>query len=306
MGKISIRPRLDSKDLLALDEYRFTQWMDDLSLDRRFIRAATRDYLSTALPLGHLLFSFAPDLDGLSQIDRYMSESLAERRSVITSVMSRIGFEEVQQDGPIRRHLRVPLFHLNSPTVKASRVTYTGGRTEESQTEWTVGIYGSGGGATQFLKYTETEEFSASDGERKRVFLPVDVNVWKITRLQRGQSPLTELKTEVPKWRKGPKYAPGVALVSPTQPPDEPDPGDYGVVYPLSDDVPDNISRYSREWTKGGAFTEQLGIEAYGTQAGIRASVSRERSLALTFSLPGGRNYRLRSIKGGDGLCWSE
>ncbi len=82
--------------------------------------------------------------------------------------------------------------------------------------------------------------------ERKRIFLPVTVEVWKITVHQKDREPFTHLKVQMPKTHTGVRYLTGVGLTPSTEPPDEPDPTDLGSEFPLAGDTTGLPSMRSR------------------------------------------------------------
>ncbi|MFD9411667.1 hypothetical protein ACFWBN_32280 [Streptomyces sp. NPDC059989] len=95
--------------------------------------------------------------------------------------------------------------------------------------------------------------------------------------------------------------APGGLLLAPE---DLPAPGRLVQTYPLAGYAADVPAEYEYVYEQERVSKLQIGVEAGGAKLAITGTSSMRSAVTLTYTLAGGRDYRLCRLADADGLLW--
>lgn len=148
-------------------------------------------------------------------------------------------------------------------------------------------------------------EFSSEAGACKLVCLPVTFRL-TLLGLYRGDTLLRNvLKVEPSPKHENEIMNEGVKLQKKGDcRPDRCSISEFSQVYPLSNNPPSNLSKYTKQWRSQTEHRFSTGVNAFNLEGSCRATVRCETTITLTFDLPGGHDYRMFQLKEPDGLVW--
>lgn len=269
-------------DAASRSEVRFRQALDDLQL--------TDDVIEDDLRLYR---------------DKVMSAAAAgdsrRARSQLAKIVRRRR-RKVEKTGTAR--VDIPLFKLHSPSVPGSKVTWQESTAETRGGSWSVTIFGIGMGADQTLTVIYEDKYSNFGGEYDLIYATVTMR-WRLVSLsqrgKRGASSPPTLEAEVDESVRRHPLGKGVRRLSD----DELDDDMNSVLDPP-------LATYAVQtpnpWTRGYKWREatelevRVGISQLGVSGAVRASVRPQRTVNLTFELPGGHEYELLGLAKAPGI----
>lgn len=202
--------------------------------------------------------------------------------------------------------VEVPLFLLAAPGVPDSAVEYEVETSDTFELGWTVTIFGTGIGPKGTVTLTDTGTFTSEGTERQMVFLPVSLDVEKISYIEHNKKVGEGFRT-TPLLSTGQvHHSEGLRMIE--SEPEGPLTA-FGArdEFPLHDAVSGSKAQFKRklDGTLSGGL--EIGFKAFGCDFSVKASATRARSHTLTYTLPGGHLYACERIRGphlADGLRW--
>jgi hypothetical protein len=211
-------------------------------------------------------------------------------------------YEEVQHT---EKKIDIPIFKFHSPNVENSKVTYETVVKTTATESWSVTILGFGTGNSQVFRLVNTSEFSSEAGECRLVRLPVTLQLTWLNLYQRNKFLRKVLRVEPsPKYENEIMNAGVKPLAEAVCQPDLCSIFKTSQVYPLAEELPNKISKYSQKWDSETEKGFSAGVEAFNLKGQCQARVRRETGITLTICLPGGHDYRMFRLKEPDGLVW--
>jgi hypothetical protein len=230
------------------------------------------------------------------------NEKKADWKTRFLNLFKPYSYEEMQH---IDREIDIPIFRLHSPRTKTSKVTYSQATSVDEPDAWSIMIIGFGTGDSQVFHLENTNEFSSVAGACKLVRLPVKLRL-TLLQVYRGNQffnnilkvePSPEHKNEI--MNEGVKPLPDIACKI-----EKCSKIGKSEVFPLAEDLPNNLSRYTRTLSSESEQGFSAEVGAFNMKGICRATVRRKAAITLTFELPGGFDYRLFHVEEPDGIIW--
>ena len=265
-------------------------WKDEILTDRESL---PRRFTPLRLAPGPAA-TYGRELSRLSTAGEPYAELAARARQLFSQ------WDLVGQEIEIVQVL-VPLFRLHSPQVSGASVRYSEGHEEEAKSGWLVRIPGLGTGKTKTLNVKYRNEYVSAAGECKEVFVPVKIRVFDVTIYENGivigQGTSTEA---VGRPRDTALRGRGVRSFSATECAKR-HPREEGLCEPflLAGDSGGGSSNFERSWSLNVARIVSLELHALGVGVQPIASIRRTRQIQLSYTLPGGHDYRSWLASGG-------
>jgi hypothetical protein len=198
---------------------------------------------------------------------------------------------------PVKLHL--PLFLLSAPSAIGCTAEFTTSTNQSNTLGWSVKIGGMGVGSEADVTITTSASFEASTGQKKLIFLPVNVVVETIV-VARGGSKIRSHRIDLAGLRDQ-RNAPGAMLLDAEA---KPALGDRVQTYPLANDSSDSTATYVYRYVQGPASNIKIGIPIQGIDVGLTSSTKMESAVEITFKLRSGIDYQLFRTAQGDGVLW--
>jgi len=110
------------------------------------------------------------------------------RETALDRFKALIGLRESLVVATEHRDLDVPLFMLAAPPVLGAKVAYSELVSNHLDPSWSISAPGSGTGARRSLTASASSEFTAADGDRQLIFLPVTYEVAEIEVRSNGKT----------------------------------------------------------------------------------------------------------------------
>jgi hypothetical protein len=167
--------------------------------------------------------------------------------------------------------------------------------------QWSLAFKGVGGGSKAEIKTSLRAVFSASAGERKRVFLDVPVRITRVFELKNGALRPTDLVAAEPeRKRAAPMRFPGIESI----PAKQPELAGHLAPFPVAGDKSPDVAifEYGYEETRDVSASVQHSLR--GVNVGVSASVGVTCSVKLTMELAAGHDYDLYATANGHGIGW--
>ena len=230
-----------------------------------------------------------------------LQEMITERESVLNRLRRWFTGREFIVEAREERGLRIPVFVVGAADVVGCTATVSMRREHHADLEWGVTIAGTGlaGGASLSLSSSAT--FGAASGEVKAVFVTVVVPVERVTVLEDGRRIGEGCRIDAAALRVSGEFEIAVKRLAAEA---VPSPGRLAKRYPLAGDVPGAIATYDYAYTVSHSRTVSLGVQAFGADLHVNASVAPSRSVTVTYELIGGSDYELHELAEGCGLVW--
>ncbi len=194
--------------------------------------------------------------------------------------------------------LKLPLFVLAAPGTKGAKVGFEASTSQGRSLDWSISVAGTGLGGEATVTTEVSIDFEANAGEAKLVFLPVTVTVEK---LQTDDGRITTQVSVMDVREQAP--VPGLLLLAPTA---RPPAGVLRQTYPVSGDTTGALATYGYRYRKTRAHSLSIGVKAFGADLSVKCATSMDASVALSFNLPGGHDYKLYAPANGDGVLWGD
>jgi len=237
--------------------------------------------------------------------DTWAALSTQEKTDWKTRFLTFFGLYKCELLEQTELKIDIPIFRLHSPAVEKSKVTFEMAHTDTTADAWSVTVMGCGTGHSQEFRLTNKSEFSSEGGDCKLVCLPVTLRLTRLNLYRRGNYLRTVLRVEPsPDYRReimnegvrpqpaGACLPASCAIIAPAQ------------VYPLADESPRSLAKYTRQWESEAKKEFSAGVEALGLKGLCQATVRRRSAITLTIHLPGGHDYRMYPLQEPDGLVW--
>ena len=198
--------------------------------------------------------------------------------------------------------LRLQLFVLTAHPTPGCVSTYKTTTDQSRKLRWSITICGTGLSSEATVSTSVSSTLTALAGQAVLVFLPVTVAVEQVrvvgrdgTTLGSGQridvSPIEEQRP-----------VPGGRLLDAGG---LPAPGSPVQTYLLAGYPTGSTAEYGYEYKQERAAQLDIAVKVAGADLGVTGAVSMSTSVALNFTLVGGRDYRLCRLATGDGLVWA-
>lgn len=158
---------------------------------------------------------------------------------------------------------------------------------------------GMGGQATVTSSVTST--LHAGAGQVIAVFLPVTVAAEEFRVVGRDGATLGSGRRLDVSPARDTCPVPGGLLLSPD---DLPAPGGLIQTYPLAGYPAEAPATYGHLFRQERASTLQIGVAAGGAKLALTGAITMTTAVALSYTLTGGRDYRLCSVADADGRVW--
>jgi hypothetical protein len=197
--------------------------------------------------------------------------------------------------------VRVSLFEFGAPAFPGCRVTMETSTVQRGSAQWSLAFKGVGGGSKAEIKTSLRAAFSASRGERKRVFLDVPARITRVFELKNGALRPTDLVAAEPeRKRASPTPFPGIESIPAKQPEIAGHLAPFRTAGDRTGDV--HIFEFGYEKTRDVSASVQRSL--HGVNVGVSASVGVTCSVKLTMELAAGHDYDLYATANGHGIGW--
>jgi hypothetical protein len=226
-----------------------------------------------------------------------------EKKGTIRTIKRILGFRETRVEKTITKTEYIPLFVFSSPPVPNSQVIYREENETEKKVNWVVSVSvpSIGFGTGRDFLVRGSCAFDCKGGESKMVYIPVTFRISRIgiyrkgKRIRDGKLRITVARNrygsinripkdcDIKRFKKSPHIA-GRFLLTKIKASD--------------------IAEYGDGWIKSHATSFPIGINAFGFQSALNASIRLKRQLGLTYRLPGAHNYYLHELLDTNGIAW--
>ncbi|MEV1177558.1 hypothetical protein [Nonomuraea sp. NPDC049784] len=205
----------------------------------------------------------------------------------------------IQVDKSVDVHVHVPLFVLAAPEVTGCKASFKTQEKTAQKLGWKVSVLGAGLEDSGVLEATISSSFNAVSGETKVVFVPISVPVEKVTIIESGHTIGEGHRVNAKELRV--TGNPGLLLLPPR---DAPPIGDLAERYPLAGDATGALATYEHVLSSMFGHSLNIGVQAFGSDVGIRTAIETSTSVTLTYELRGGFDYELHFLAEGQGRVW--
>jgi hypothetical protein len=227
-------------------------------------------------------------------------EMIIKRNSVVDRLREWFAGREFIVEASEHRELRIPVFVLAAADVFGCTATVSMQREHGVELEWGVTIIGTGLGGGANVTVSSSATFSAASGEVKAVFLPAVVPVERGTVLKDGRRIGAGYRIDAASLAQS-ELELGVMLLRS----EVPAMGKPVKRYRLADDAAGAIATYDYSYTSSQSRKLSLGVNAFGADMHLSASVAPSHSMIVTYALAGGTDYELHELAEGCGLIWA-
>jgi hypothetical protein len=196
--------------------------------------------------------------------------------------------------------VRIPLFVLAAPTSPGSSAEYESTTENEGQLAWSVKLLGTGIAKSATVTSSVSSTLGADSGQTCLIFLPVLVAAEKVRIVDGSGQPLghgTRLDLS-PSIERTP--VPSGFLLAPHA---VPPPGPFLESYPL-DGYAGPPATYKYIYSQEESLSFDVGLGAFDVGLRLTGASTMTGSVAITFKLSGGTNYRLHRTANADGVVW--
>ena len=285
------------------DEAFFTSGLHDLGLPDSKIAEAWSVFSEMSKPLDSIddqIREFRERDIGLHlRTPEELQRLYEKRRSTLKRISDRFKAQTFEINSITQSSLRIPVFILSAPAVEGCSTSFTTSTQLTHNLNFRLTVYGSGiDGATKAWCQARCE-FIVNAGDAKIVFLPADLTVGEVSVLVKGKTIAQGSQIQTIDF---PESEPAVALI----PRDAyPLAGARVKTYPLAGDTTGDVSTYSYDYYQYGTRGFSLKAQAFGLDLGLQVEVALQRTVGLTYTLKGGRDYSLHYVHEGLGITWS-
>jgi len=198
--------------------------------------------------------------------------------------------------------VRVSLFEFGAPDVPGCRVTMETTTVRRRAAQWSLAFKGVGGGSKAEIKTSLRAAFSASHGERKRVFLDVQAQIARVFEVRNGVLRPTDLVAIEPERRRASATPiPGVESI----PAKQPQLAGHLAPFRAAGDKTGAVAIYEFGYEETRDASASVQRSLHGVNVGVSASVGVTCSVKLTMELAAGHDYNLYDIASGPGIGWT-
>lgn len=270
------------------NERNLIQSMREEGRNEKEIAKALKEYRKAKLPLDSKTWRGLKDED---------------RKGLVRTVKRMLGFRESRVENTKTKTEYIPLFVFSAPPVPNSLVTYR----EESETEkkvnWVVSVSvpSVGFGTGRDFQVKGSCSFECKGGESKMVYIPVTLRISSIgiyrkgKRIRDGKVRITVVRNRYGSINRIPKDCDIKRFKKSPQ---------IASRFPLTKIKASDFGEYGDQWIKSHPTSFQIGINLFGVQTALSASIRLKRQVGLTYRLPGGRNYYLHELVDTNGIAW--
>jgi hypothetical protein len=196
---------------------------------------------------------------------------------------------------------KVPICVFDSPRTPRSEVAFEASEASSLNVSWSVTVPGAGFGANGKLTVTVAQGFKSSKGERKIVFVPLDLLL--TTYEDRFDSSRKILSVEINP--DAPSSFEGIRTVTD----DEEwrrlcDPLEPAKLAPFSEDKSGEIATVTLANQAEVAFFHELGLKYQGIGAKTKVKIESKVKTQFKCKLPVGRDYRIARPRDRSGLLF--
>jgi hypothetical protein len=284
-----LEPGLRDAGLSETDVHQALELRDEVASQARYWDGQIADFRART---EHLRFFATPP---------ELQEMITERESVINRLRAWFAGREVVVEAREEHRLLIPVFVLAAADVAGCTATVSMRQEHGVGLEWGVTVAGTGLGGAANVTVSSSATFAAASGEVKEVFVPAAVPVERVTVLENGRrigdgfridpTALTVSREYELAARRLPSEAAPAA-------------GRLAKRYPLAGDVPGAVATYDYTYTSSQSRKMSLGVQAFGADLHVSASIAPSRSVTVTYGLIGGGDYELHELAEGCGLVW--
>jgi hypothetical protein len=255
------------------------------------------------------VFQGVPPDQGETEIRRLWS-ALPQRPTAANGRPGSVRLAEL--DGVTVSHayldiVRVTLFEFAPPEVDGCKIITERSVSKQRSSEWSLAFPGAKGSTKSDVKTTFRSTFSASAGERKRVFVNLPTRVTRVFELKDGiLRPTGMVHVEQPRHtRASGTPAPGIESIPAEQPPL----AHLLETYPLAGDRTVTPAEYEYTYEERREVSAHVGGSVdlgpiRGVSVGESLTVGISVTVKLKLVLAPGHNYEMYAIENGHGIGW--
>jgi len=198
--------------------------------------------------------------------------------------------------------VRVSLFEFGAPALPDCRVTIETATVRRGSAQWSLAFKGLRVGSKAAIKTSLRATFSASAGERKRVFVDIPARITRVFELKNSILRPTDLVAVEPeRKRAAPTPIPGIESIAAKQP----ETARHLATFRAAGDKTGDVASYEFGYEETREVSAGVQRSVHGVGAGMSASVGVACSVKLTIELAAGHDYDLYATASGHGIGWS-
>jgi hypothetical protein len=197
--------------------------------------------------------------------------------------------------------VRTSLFEFGAPSIPGCRVVMETSTAQQGSVQWSLAFKGLGVGSKTEIKTSLRAAFSASRGERKRVFLDLPARVTRVFELQNAVlRPTGQVAAEPERTRASDMPFPGIE----SMPPEQPELAGCLKHFSTVADTSDDVHTFNFDYEEAREVSASARPSSHGVNVGVSASVGVACSVKLTVELAAGHDYDMYASANCHGIGW--